>query len=557
MEPTPQPKKKRSTIKIVLLSLLLLIVLAAGIGWWYWTTHKKGIIKNKLEQAIANKSKGLYKVTYDSLDFDEISGWLKVYNMNLAYDTLKYAQSDSTAPLLFSIQIPFIHINGVKTPRALIDDEIVARKLEINDPVVKIEYTYKGKDSARNVPTKEVYEQILGNLDLIQVDTIIINNAQLQTLNKNTGKKIVAAEGLSVTLSDVRVDSAAFMDESRYLFAKDILISAKKVNWDAPGNLYTFAVENIQAGSAGKTLEIGSFLFKPTLGENAFVNAIPTQDDRFDFSFRNIKITNVDITRLQDEYLSADTLLVGGSTFKIYRDLARPRDKKNRVGYYPHQVLDDVPFRFNIRKVVVPNSFVEYKERNHITRESGKVQFHDVNAVLTNFTNDKNAVKAGETMTATVNSRFLNATPFYSQWTFYLFHPNGRFDVAGNMGAIDTKLLNPLAEPMGPASFKQGKMNKLEFKLEGTDYQMKAHVKALYEDLKVVLLEKDKGATTTDKKSFMTLLANFIIKNDNPKRNEAPREVDVVLERDTNRSAFWLCWKTLFKGLRETVGIKK
>ena len=557
MNPAPQPKKKRSTVKIILLSLLLLIVLAAGIGWWYWTTHKKGIIKNKLEQAIANKSKGLYKVTYDSLDFDEISGWVKVYNMNLAFDSLKYAQADSTVPLLFSIQIPFIHINGVKTPRALIDDEIVARKLEINDPVVRIEYTYKGKDSARNVPTKEVYEQILGNLNLIQVDTVIINNAQLETLNKKTGKKIISTAGLSVTLADVRVDSAAYADESRYLFAKDILISAKKVNWDAPNNLYTFAVENIEAGSGGQTIEIGSFLFKPTLGENAFVNAIPTQDDRFDFSFRDIKITGVDITRLQDEYLSADSLLIGGSTFKVYRDLARPRDKKNRVGYYPHQVLDDVPFRFNIRKVIVPHSFVEYKERNHITRESGKVQFHDVNAVLNNFTNDKNAVKAGETMTATVNSRFLNATPFYSHWTFYLFHPNGRFDVAGNMGAIDTRLLNPLAEPMGPASFKDGRMNKLEFKLEGTDYQMKAHVKALYEDLKVVLLEKDKGATTTDKKSFMTMLANFIIKNDNPKRNEAPREVYVVFERDTNRSAFWLCWKTLFKGLRETVGIKK
>jgi hypothetical protein len=62
---------------------------------------------------------------------------------------------------------------------------------------------------------------------------------------------------------------------------------------------------------------------------------------------------------------------LANQVFKVYRDLARPEDKKNRVGYYPQQVLDDVPLVFNIKKVNVRNSFVEYKERNHITRQSG------------------------------------------------------------------------------------------------------------------------------------------------------------------------------------------
>jgi hypothetical protein len=79
--------------------------------------------------------------------------------------------------------------------------------------------------------------------------------------------------------------------------------------------------------------------------------------------------------KLSNEYLKAEKMSIGKSVFKIYRDLAKPRDKKNRVGYYPQQVLDDIPMDFNIGKVNVRNSFVEYKERNHIPGNRGLFSF--------------------------------------------------------------------------------------------------------------------------------------------------------------------------------------
>ena len=79
-----------------------------------------------------------------------------------------------------------------------------------------------------------------------------------------------------------------------------------------------------------------------------------------------------------------------------------------------------MPLQFNIRKVNVRNSFVEYKERNHITRQSGLVQFYSVNGTITNFTNDKHA--PNKVMKAFISSSFsLNKTPLETNWTFYLF----------------------------------------------------------------------------------------------------------------------------------------
>ena len=550
---------KRNSRKIVLISISFSLVAIIAAGFMYWNTQKNKIIKTELEKAIVKSNKGFYKVSYDDMKIDEASGFLSIRNMKVQFDSSNYQsfveKGGKVPSMVFNIEIPEINVVGVRTTRALLDKEIIGRKLEIKNPVIDLQYTYKGKDSIRNVPTQEIYRQIVGNMDMIQIDSVLIAGAQLRTSNRNTGKLLIDVNNIDLSLLDVKVDSIADADSTRILYSKSVNVDVAKIAWASPNGLYDYIAENISLNSAAGTLSVNQILIDPRLGENAFVNALPTQDDRFSFSFNNIVFSGVDMRKLSDEYLKAETLSIGRSTFKIYRDLARPRDKKNRVGYYPHQVLDDVPLVFNIRKVNVRNSFIEYKERNHITRQSGLVQFYSVNGSITNFTNDRHA--PSKVMRAFINSNFLNKTPMKTNWTFYLFHPKGQFDISGTMGAIDGKDVNLLAEPMGPASIKEGRFNGLTFDLHGNDYSMNGSVKFLYEDLRVALLEKDKGATETDKKFLTSLLANFVIKNSNPKGDDEVRVQQVYLTRNTNRSLFYLTWKTIFKGISETVGIKQ
>ena len=209
-----------------------------------------------------------------------------------------------------------------------------------------------------------------------------------------------------------------------------------------------------------------------------------------------------------------------------------------------------------ISKIFVSDAFVEYKEKNHITRKSGKVQFYHTNATISNFTNDKSSIAANNIMTADVRTVFLNMTPLTTSWIFYLGHPSGKFGVKGSLGSIDATKLNVLAEPMGPARIEKGKLNGLQFDLTGNDYSMNARVRCLYNDVKVSILEMDKGAKETDRKFLASLLANTVIKNDNPKGKDPPRDANIEYKRDTNRSLFNLCWKSIFEGVRETLGIK-
>ena len=111
--------------------------------------------------------------------------------MQLVYDSAVYIslrEKNDVSPTLLKITIPSILVTGVKTPRALLSKEIVGKKLHIINPVIDIFYTKAGKDSARNIPTRDVYQQILGNLNMIQIDTLEITGAQISTRNLKTGK---------------------------------------------------------------------------------------------------------------------------------------------------------------------------------------------------------------------------------------------------------------------------------------------------------------------------------------------------------------------------------
>jgi hypothetical protein len=564
MRALPQKlKKATSTRKGKIIALSILIVLLAGIGGAiaYWNVYRKQIIRDKLVDTVHEKSQGLYALHYDSLSLDEVAGNLSVVNLKLSYDSIKYdqlLQNNDAPPILVSISIPSLSVSGVKTPRALLSKEIVGKKILIINPVINIVYTHAGKDSTRKVPDKAIYEQLLGDLNMIKVDTVEMSGAQIITSNLKTGKKNIEIKNTFLRLTDVAIDSAAGEDKTRLLFSRQIVLNSEKITWSSPNKLYNYSADSISLNTNSASVKVKRINFDPTLKEDAFVKSLPAQDDRFDFTINNIDIRNINMQELFNENIIADSILIGSASFKIYRDISIPRDKKNRVGTYPHQAITNIPVPVQINKVILSNTFVEYKEKNPRSNQAGKVQFFNTYATITNLTNDKDAIDKNKIMTVDIQSSFLNKAPLKVTWQFYLGHPKGRFDLKGNLGGMAFADASVITEPMGPAKLEDGRLKSLYFDLAGNDYSMKGTVKMLYDDLKISVLERDKGSKELDKKTLASIAANIIIKNSNPKRkNDTPKVIEVEMERDINRSIFYLVWKSLFKGIKETAGIKK
>jgi hypothetical protein len=544
--------KKMSKRTIVVVVILLL--LAGGVVTW--NMYKRHLAKKGVQDTVANKTNGLYGMEVGKLDFDEVAGNLSVTNVQLTADSNVYSQLESVndAPsVVMNISIPSLTVAGVQTPRALLSSEIVGRKVMIMNPRIELLFTGRGKDSLKSVPDKEVYRQILGNLEMIKIDTLSIVNATLVTRDKKTGNIRMQLDSVTIDLFRIAVDSAHDKDTTRILFAEQVEVNVKTARWTSKNKLYNYKVRDVKVSSGEKKLSVNEVSINPSLPEQKFLQQFKYATDRFDVSFYQVRMAGVSIPMLLRQQVAADSLVSGRSSIHIYRDLSFPHDKQNRVGTYPGQAIMKLPIALTIKTAVFNNSFIEYKERNAKSEKSGKVQFYNAGVRVDNLTNNKKLL-AEKSMRIQFNAQFLNKAATKAVIHFPASN-NGKFTIEGDVGGMPAETVNILTEPMGLARVEHGTLTSLHFEFTGNDYGTDGKLVMLYDDLKLSLLKKDSVDNTLDKKGLVSLLANMKVKDANPGKKGEIRQATVHYDRDVSKSFFNLIWKSVFTGIKESVGI--
>ena len=124
------------------LLIIIVIVATAGVGgWFYWQQHKKGIIKNSIENAISKGTDSLYFIHYDSSSIDEVNGNASFYNITLQSDSLqKQLQLFDTASsaTIYNIAIKEVSVRGANIAGLLSNTSIEANAIFIKQPVIYI-----------------------------------------------------------------------------------------------------------------------------------------------------------------------------------------------------------------------------------------------------------------------------------------------------------------------------------------------------------------------------------------------------------------------------------
>jgi hypothetical protein len=183
---TTQRNSKRTR---VILSVLLVLTFLVGGAVIYWNTNKNRIIRHKLEKAINKKTDSLYNIRVDSISVNETAGILEFRDLHVNADSLKLERDKSKRPAeLIKLDIPLLRFTGLKTAKALLRDQIVAAKLVISNPKLELN-RLDGEGKEDELTQQKLYKAILGDMKFIQVDTIEIIQADIESRNLSTGKK--------------------------------------------------------------------------------------------------------------------------------------------------------------------------------------------------------------------------------------------------------------------------------------------------------------------------------------------------------------------------------
>ena len=148
-----------------------------------------------------------------------------------------------------------------------------------------------------------------------------------------------------------------------------------------------------------------------------------------------------------------------------------------------------------------------------------------------------------------VRTLFMGVSELQTKWSLPMDKTDGTFNITVYTGPFKAAALNPMIEPLGMASLRQGDINSLNVNMYGNDKEVNGDLQLLYKDLKMDLLKMD--SVEYKKKGITSFIANLVIQDQNPSKG-VTRKGTIQLERDTTRSFFNLLWKGIFKAAKRT-----
>ena len=172
------------------------------------------------------------------------------------------------------------------------------------------------------------------------------------------------------------------------------------------------------------------------------------------------------------------------------------------------------------------------------------------------FTNMKSSARKIPDFNLNGTATIMDSCKIMTNMNFQMNDPENLFTVNGSLSPFNMRILNPVLEPLASVSIRSGKVDRFNFTFSADKTSAIGHLFFGYDDLKISVLETKNGNIKEAK--FASFLANSILlRSKNPRGNEILLPEKINIQRDQKHSVLNYLWKSVFSGVRNTLGIKE
>jgi len=406
----------------------------------------------------------------------------------------------------------------------------------------------------RNYNTKDTssfYSRIAPNKESYALQMLLLNKVELHIINNNKAGTKSSFKNLSIQLADIKINETTMNDSTRFLFAKDASLYLGNYVGNTNNKKYTFSIDAVALNPQAGKMKVKGLRLKPVDSKTAFNDNLRFQEDLFDIAINELNVQNMNWwSFLSNDGLFADAAEINGGFINIYRDKTLPLSKESKVGKFPHQELMNLPFPIHVNKLALQDFSVRYEEFNPKSKETGKVEFNHVKANIQNISNMPEVIQQNNWMKVSTSSIFMNQAQLDANIHFDLSNcVNGNFTVNFVLGKMNGTRLNQISEGLGMVKVDRLAIEKLTATVHGNNMFATGDVSFAYHDLSITALKKD-DENKFKKKRLASFMANKFLINS---KSDGKKVQHVRYERDSRKSFFNLIWRTVNKGVTETV----
>ncbi len=552
-------KKSLAVWKWILSIVLIIVVLISGIAV-YLNYIWKPILTTRIKEAIHASTNGLYRIDFENIRLNIITGSLSVTKIQFTPDTLVYEKmrSDSLAPShLYKVEVAKLHLKRIHPLKIYFNGNLEMGSVVIDKPVLEIAFNNNSNRDTLKVDRRTAYQRLSPFLNSVRIGEISFRDADFKYIDNSALKSnVTGLKDLNIKITDLLIDSASQNDRSRLYHTRDIYADFRSYRSISADSNYTVQIQEFQASTARGYARIKGLRLMPRYGEMEFSRRLNFQKDRYSMNFDLIQFNKIDYRRLnRDRRLIASTLQISKANISIFLNRSLPDSLRDRGLNFPQLALKRFQLDTRIDTVRIQDSRVNYSEYNPDSRRKGTVSFSRINGHIANVTNDSLSLSRNKFSDAKLTALLMDRGRLNVSMRFDLASKSGVFGFKGNVGRMDAGNFNAAIRPLSLIEIRSGFLERMDFEAAGNIKEIFGSVTCFYKDLKITLLERSQETTWLKRRGIASIFANvLIIKGENPSPGENVRKVNFQYLRPGHSSFFNLIWKGLAEGLLGTIG---
>lgn len=531
----------------IALAIFLGIVLLIQILFSFFA---ESYLKQKMESAIEKSSPHL-KAKISNLALSTLQRQIRIEGIRIWRDK-NYQDTTDSPPLLDSLTIHDINVNGIHGIQLLIGKKAKINWLSINKPTL---YAFKPQSHSSNSGKKEklnttIYKKIHSYYNALEIRDFRIQNLSIKMQKTPSSQDPwMLLHNFSIRFSGIRLDSS-WAQRHPILPSNKFRGRLDSLRW-SNSKLYNTTLGNIWFSSKDSSLSIKDVALNPQLPKEKFSKSVGHEVDRIDWKTNLLQVFGIDFSSLvEDRTFKASNIKASNTKLNIFHD-KRPPGGPTKLHTFPHLLFRQLKFPVSVDSITVDSADISYSEHKNLVPEAGTITFQNTNATIKNAYNRSFSDTLSKTITMHATSDIMGVGHLDANFSFP-DNSTGTHKVSGSIGPMEIKKINEAVENLGSVHVENGKIHSIKFDMQLGPQKSTGSLKMHYTDLKIKIMKFD-GVSDPEQKKITSFLANnFVIKQN----NEPPlREGKISFERIKEKSIFNYWWKSLLSGLKSSVGL--
>ncbi len=499
-----------------------------------------------------------YQTPDKKLSFDFNHFYLNSAKKIVLLDNLLYYtdKADSIENLFETIFIPAIQMKNFSYG-ALLKHKLTADSLQIINPYfVLINKEQKQKINPFEINLYEKTKKVFKKINLTNIEIV---NAALKIKNKgNINQPITDYKNIYGSISNLFIDSLHQNDKDKFFNTSDISFLMKNYSTTIDNGFYQIDIGKIGFSTGQQKLFARAVSMNPVSSREALAKKAKKEVKLLYIDAPQINVHQADFKSfITEKKIIARSIDFVDLKVHSFKNKHFPLDSSIKSAL-PFEDLKKFKTYVKIDTINFQNFYVGVELLGENSTHSGYLDITDITGNITNITNDKQLINSGLVSKMIAHGKFMDEGFLTASFRFPLNSDDGEYYYGGKLGSMKMKAFNPLLENLYFVSIRDGVIDSLEFNISANDDYAVGNMKFVYHNLKFDIHNKKKtDSLIVNKRGFVSMLANSIVKNDNPKHKRGRiKPARIYYERDIYHSVFHYWAITALSGIKTTMGFK-